>query len=56
MTFCSVKQIFNLNSSITNQLMEAVQVGMVMHVSLLVGWTFIFDPGSVDGEDKSDEH
>lgn len=55
-TFCSVKQIFNLKSSITNQLMEPVQVGMVMHVSLLVGWTFIVDPGSVDGEDKSGEH
>lgn len=55
-TFYNVKQRFNLKSSIANQLMEFFQVGMIMHVSLLLGWTFIFYPGSDDGEDKMNKH
>lgn len=36
MTFYIVKQRFELNSSIINQLMEFIQVGMIMHVSVSV--------------------
>lgn len=35
-TFYIVKQRFELNSSIINQLMEFIQVGMIMHVSVSV--------------------
>lgn len=35
-TFYIVEQSFELNSSIINQLMEFIQVGMIMHVSVSV--------------------
>lgn len=35
-TFYIVEQRFELNSSIINQLMEFIQVGMIMHVSVSV--------------------
>lgn len=35
-TFYIVKQRFELNSSIVNQLMESIQVGMIMQASVSV--------------------
>lgn len=43
-TFYIVKQRLRLNSSIINQLMEFIQVGMIMHVSVPVSGMDLLSP------------
>lgn len=57
MTFYIVKQRLRLNPSIINQLMELIQVGMIMHVSVPVSGMDLLSSIQVKlTEDKLDKH